>query len=139
MLLLVLDLPGRWRICAICDADGEAQALTMLTPGGPEDQHAGSKRQMLAHLGHVAQLQYPARNTTVSHQLDEEFQIYEFIKGDLRVAYFYDEGMTIVLSHGFIKEGKKTKPSEIVRARKAVTAYFEAKKKGYLRLVREDE
>lgn len=93
----------------------------------------------MAYLGHFAQLQYPPRNTAVMHQIDEEYQIYEIIKGDLRLACFYDEGATVILSHGFAKEGRKTPKAEIARARKAAMTYFEAKKKGSLRLVTEGE
>lgn len=139
MLLRVLDLPGRWRICAICDADGEAPAIAMLVHLGPGDPHASSRRQLLAYLGHFAQLSHPPRNTTVMKQIDEEHQIYEIVKGDLRLACFYDEGATVILSHGFIKGGRKTRPAEIARARKAATMYFEAKRKGSLRFVREED
>ncbi len=137
MQVLVLNLSGRFRIGAICDAAGEAQVVNALAPGGDEDQYAGAKRQMWAHLGHVAQLPYPPRNTTTAHQVDEHSKIYEFIKTDLRVMFFYDEQSTILLTHAFIKDGRKTPPAQIARARRAVTAYFEAKRKGTLRFVKE--
>lgn len=52
--------------------------------------------------------------------------------------YFYDEGATIILSHGFIKEEQKTPRSQIERARNSVTAYFQAKGRGDLQFIRED-
>lgn len=94
---------------------------------------------MLGYLEHVAQLQHPPRNTTVSHQVDEEFKIYEFIKGDLRLVFFYDENATVILSHGFIKDRQGFPKAERNRARKAVTAYFEAKRQKNLQLVVEEE
>lgn len=139
MLVQALGLPGRWRVGAICDERAEAQALNFLVSGGTGDQHASSKRQILAYLEHMAQLQHPPRNTTVTHQIDEEYAIFEIIKGDLRVAYFYDEGATIILSHGFVKTGQRTKRAEIQRARKAAAAYFDAKMKGDLRWLTEEE
>lgn len=138
MFLRVLPIPGRWRIYAICDGRGEAQAVSLLTPGGPGDQHASSKRQLWAYLEHVAQLQYPPRNTTVSHQVDEEHGIYEFVKGDVRLMYFYDEDATIILSHGFIKKEQKTPKAQIERAREAVTAYFQAKNMSDLHFIMEN-
>ena len=93
---------------------------------------------MWAYLEHIAQLQHPPRNTTVSHQLDESCRIYEFVKGDIRLAYFYDEETTIILSHGFIKRGQKTPKSEIARARKAATAYLRDKAARDLYFVMED-
>jgi phage-related protein len=110
----------------------------MLTPGGPGDTHASSRRKVWAYLEHVAQLQHPPRNTTVSHQIDEEYGIYEFIKGDLRVFYFYDEEATIVLSHGFIKSGQRTPRAEIKRARRSAAAYLDAKKQHALRYIEGD-
>jgi len=139
MLLRVLRIPGSWRILAICDRHGRADALDILTAGGPDDANASSKRKMLAYLEHVVQLPHSPRNTTVSHQVDEEFQIYEYIKGDLRLVYFYDKGRTIILSHGFIKGGQDFPPAERDRARKAKTAYFDAKHRGDLDFVIDEE
>jgi hypothetical protein len=90
---------------------------------------------MLAHLGHVAQLQYPPRNTTTSHQVDDQYGIWEFIKRPLRLLFFYDEGKTIVLSHGFMKDTRKTPSGEVERARRAVDAYNRAKADKTLRYV----
>src|SRR5262249_38072482 len=112
--------------------------LEFLAPRGPGDVHASSRRQMLAYLEYVAQLPHPPRNTTVSHHVDEEFKIYEYIKGDLRLVFFYDEGATSILSHGFIKAGQKLPRAERERARKAVTAYFDAKGRDDLTFVEED-
>jgi phage-related protein len=127
MFLRRLLLPGGWSIYAICDKAGDAPALNILKVGGPGDANASCKRQMLAHLGHVAQLQHPPRNTTTSHLLDEEYGIWQFIKRPLRLIFFYDAGRTIILSHGFMKDTRKTPPGEIGRARNAVDAYFRAK------------
>jgi len=133
MFLKLLPILGKWRICAICDSSGAAEAIEMITPGGSEDQNASSKRQMWAYLEHVAQLQYPPRNSAVSHHLDDG--IWEFIKGDLRVLFFYDEGTRIVLTHGFIKHSQRTPPRQIVRAKKAMMAFLRAKKEDNLQFV----
>ena len=128
-----IPVVGRWRIYAICNARREAQAVEFLVPGGPEDRHAGSKRQMWAYLEHVAQLPNPPRNTAVSHYIDEENRILEFIKGDIRLVYFFDEDTTIILSHCFLKDGQKTPKAQLVRARSNQVAYFQAKEKRDLR------
>jgi len=136
--LLVLRIVGQWRILAICDRNGKADAVDFLRSPGPNDPYASSRRLMLVQLETVAQLPHPPRNTAVSHQVDEEFQIYEFIKGDLRLVYFYDEGRTIILSHGFLKGGRKFPPAERTRARKTKTAYFEAKARHDLHFIEEE-
>lgn len=92
---------------------------------------------MWAYLEHVAQSQYPPRNTTVSHQLDEKYDLWEFIKGDVRVVFFYDEGKTIVLTHGFLKGGQDTPQGEILRGRRSVIAYRRAKREQNLHFVEE--
>lgn len=92
---------------------------------------------MWAYLEHVAQLQYPPRNTTVSHQIDVKYGLWEYIKGDLRMVFFYDEGKIIVLSHGFIKDSRATPKGEIVRGRKSALAYRRAKRERSLNFVEE--
>jgi len=42
-----------------------------------------------------------------------------------RVLYFFFDGQSIVLTHGFIKKTQKTPTSEITRAKKYRTEYQE--------------
>ena len=48
------------------------------------------------------------------HFVDQGENIYEFIKGDLRVLWFYAKGQRgiVVCSHGFVKKGQKCPAKE---------------------------
>lgn len=57
--------------------------------------------------------------------------IHEFKAWKLRIACFFDDHL-IICTHGFLKKQQKTPKGELERAKKARTAYFEAKKRGEL-------
>lgn len=67
----------------------------------------------------------PPRNTEISHKIRGE--IWEFIKGRLRILWFYDQGRVIVCTHGFVKRTKKTPKQEISRAERIRRDYLAAK------------
>lgn len=129
MVLCVIRC-GRWHLYAICNARGDCELLEFLTPGSSGDKLAGDKRRMLAFLDRVAHSPERPRNVEVSHLVDRESGIWQFTKGRVRVLWFYDEGMRMVFSHGFHKETQKTPRGELEKARRAVAAYFRAKKAG---------
>lgn len=57
-------------------------------------------------------------NTKQCHLVDERESIWEFIKGDLRVLWFYAKGAdkVIICSHGFVKDSPKTKAKDKKKA-----------------------
>jgi hypothetical protein len=62
-----------------------------------------------------------------SHEANKREQIYEFIKGPLRLFYFKGEGRQIaVCTTGVRKSGKKADKAAVARAAKMRAAYFEA-------------
>jgi len=72
----------------------------------------------------------PSRNTDISHQIDGE--IWEFIKGRLRVFWFYDKGQIIICTHGIIKRSNKISNAEKQKAQQIREAYIKAKAAGRL-------
>lgn len=66
------------------------------------------------------------------HHLDQNNQIFEFIKGRHRIAWFYDEGKIVVCTHGFFKKTQKAPKEEQQKAAKLKEEYFAAKKHGNL-------
>lgn len=68
----------------------------------------------------------PPRNTDISHQIEQE--IWEFIKGRIRVLWFYDRGSVVVCTHGFVKDSRKTPKREIESALRVRQQYFAAKR-----------
>jgi len=63
-------------------------------------------------------------------------KVFEFkTKGGVRVMGFWDEGLLIVCTHGFLKKSQKTPSCEIDRAVVARGEYFAAKERGLLKEV----
>jgi phage-related protein len=116
---------GEWRIVAVCTPRGDCPLLEFLAT--QQGHLARDSRRMLRLLERVAQ-QGPPRNTDVSHQIGDS--LWEFIQGQLRVLWFYDEGRIVVCSHGFVKKGRKAPRGEIARARESQDQYRWARRKG---------
>ena len=71
----------------------------------------------------------------VSHNIAPE--IFEFVRGRVRVVWFYDENKVIICSNGFIKKGQKTPKEEIKAAQAAKSDYFADKAKGRITITGE--
>lgn len=126
-------LQGKFTVYAVCDSRHSCVLLDFLEGLGANLQRDSD--HMLALLERVSQ-QGPPHNTDVSHQIDGE--IWEFIKGRLRLFWFYDEGRVVVCTHGLVKKGQKTPKSDIEQAQQWRNSYLESKQKGTLE-IEEDE
>lgn len=72
-------------------------------------------------------------NDDLCHYVDKDEKIWEFIKGDIRVLWFYGKGSRIVVcSHGFIKKSRKTPIKEINHAVAIKKEYENAAKQNKL-------
>lgn len=81
---------------------------------------------MLALFDRVAEHGPQNLPDEISHQVSEG--IFEFIRGRLRVFWFYDDGRLVVCTHGLLKKTQKTPQADIEEAKKARDAYFAAKR-----------
>lgn len=115
-------LQGKYTVLAVCDNRNACTLIDFFESLGAnleKDAH-----HMLELLERVSQ-HGPPRNTDISHQIDGE--IWEFIKGRLRVFWFYDEGRVVVCTHGLVKKGQKTPRSDITQAANRRKEYLAAK------------
>ena len=94
--------------------------LEFLSSEDPSSRLAKTKRQMLRRLEAISRTGM-AQVTDISHQISGD--IWQIEKGDIRILYFYDREKVIVLSHGFVKQSRKTRQGEIQRAREALQRY----------------
>ncbi len=117
----VLEKKGfPWRIYAVCSDRGDCQLADFIA-GLPSNLQKDGER-MLVLFRRVAE-QGPQRlPDDVCHSIAED--IWEFIRGRLRVVWFYDEGKVVICSHGFVKQSQKTKKNDIERALDAKKRYF---------------
>lgn len=128
-----LPLQGTYRVYATCDARGTPELLAFLEELDANMQK--DRTRMLALLERVAEAG-PPRNTDLSHKLDEG--IWEFIRGRLRVCWFFDEGKVVVCTHGFVKKSQKTPKQQLQKANDRRKSYFEACAAGTLIIEEED-
>ena len=127
-----LPLQGPYRVYATCDARGTPELLAFFE--GLDANLQKDRTRMLALLEQVAEAG-PPRNTVLSHKLDGN--IWEFIRGRLRVCWFFDEGKVVICTHGFIKKTQKTPRAELRKANDRRKSYMEARVAGTLTI--EDE
>ncbi|MGA9851307.1 MAG: type II toxin-antitoxin system RelE/ParE family toxin, partial [Gammaproteobacteria bacterium] len=85
---------------------------------GPNLKRAGDG--LWALLNHVS-THGPLLNSSLRHQLRGD--IYEFIKGRIRILYFCDSGRVIVCTHALKKQRRSIGNAEIKKAEKVMTAY----------------
>jgi hypothetical protein len=77
--------------------------------------------------------QGPPRNAEICHKVDED--IWVFVKGSLRVYWFYgDQRRMILCTHSIVKKSQKPKKA-IAYAKQIRKAYYEEIEKGKLEIV----
>lgn len=113
------------------DAAGGYQcALTSSLAELPAN-YSKSLAGLLVMLGKFSEHGRKMLNDGICHEVDENEKIFEFIKGDLRLLWFYGNGNKIIIcSHCFIKRGSKTPKPEKAIAIKLRKEYFSLVDKG---------
>ena len=119
---------------AACTERGDCPLEEFL--GSLGRQFESSLNGMMAMLDYVA-LRGPPRNMELSHQL--RGAIYEFIKGRIRVFYFYGRGREIICTHGLVKKSQKTKSADIEYAEQVRLAFRTAVAAGKLKILNEED
>jgi phage-related protein len=99
-----------WTVCAIADANGNCELEAWLSSNRANSSYKSSVVGMLALFEHVADYGIQHLSDKLSHQIDANNKLYEFIKGKLRVIYFVDAGKIIVCTHGFNKTQSQKLP-----------------------------
>ena len=127
----------RWTVLAIARSETECQLEEVLAQPDPNDLGV----RMLAFLRHRLPASGPPHNEEISKQLD--IGIYEFRmtpkRGPaLRVLWLYDEGRTVVCTHGYWKTTRRTPLAEIDKARRLRSDYLLAKRRNSLRVISAD-
>lgn len=128
----------RYKIC--CVADGSTDDLLVFLNGLGANQEK-SQAGMLVLLENAACDPNGPRNwpDSLSHQIDAQEGIFEFIKGRIRVLWFYDAGKMVICAHGFLKDSQKTPPERVGRAIDIKKRYLQAKATNTLVLVSDEE
>lgn len=111
-----------WKVLTQCDEKGNSELVEKLMELKPSEMSGFIKvLEMVSKLGPE---RLPSSNR---HEIDKAKGIYEFIKGNYRVAWFYDEGNIIICSHLFRKKTRKSPKSEVAEANRLKINYKKAK------------
>ncbi len=124
------DTEAKWSFLAVCTERGECPLLTFLRE--LDGRLAKDGERILKLMKHISKKTTGPRELPdeLSHQINEH--IFEFIKGDIRVFWFYDDEKVVICSHGLIKKGRKTPKRDIEKAKNNFTSYMEAKKQNII-------
>lgn len=80
-----------------------------------------------------------ALGTVLYHCVDEEHEIYEFIKGPLRLLCFEAQGACIVCSHVLRKQSQKIRNQDKAPAIALRNAYLAAAARGEVSIIEDEE
>lgn len=132
---LPADMP--WIVAAIADGNDCPLRQLLLTDDATYQRHADAMHHLIFHA--ASQSSGPAAlGEALCHQVSTEHRIFEFIKGPLRVLWFYGESnRLIVCSGGFVKKQQKVPRAELARAIKARQEYLAASARGHVRIEQE--
>lgn len=116
-----------WAIVGVCNDRGDCPVDDFLC--GLDSNFTRDVGRLRALFTHVAKTGPNLLPVEVSHNLAPE--IFEFIRGRLRIVWFYGEGgRLVVCSHGFVKKGQKTPRAQIEQAQRVKDSYAAAHRRG---------
>lgn len=129
---LKILLEGKWTIITPMKGNGSSELEDFLDglSRNFEANIAGVMAMMEQHCNHGAE-QF---NTSQCHYIDQKEQVYEYIKGRIRVFWFEDDERVVICTHGILKKSQKTPKTDIQRALSIKAKYMQAKKDGSLSL-----
>lgn len=129
--LLPKSITKTWRILAICDNRQECQVDDFLLSLAPNLKKDADRIRAL--FKYVTEHGPQKLDPEISHNIAPE--IFQFIRGRLRIAWFYDANKVVICSNGFIKKGQKTPKQEIETAQSAMGNYFADKARGRITIL----
>lgn len=126
---------GKWTVVAPVDEQGQCDVLDAIVA------LAGDKKTRATAAGFAAlwdriPVEGPKALGTVNyHCVDDDNDIYEFIKGSHRLLCFPANGRLVVCSHVIRKKSQKTKPIDKKKAASLREAYIAAAKAGQVEIL----
>ncbi len=119
--------------------DGDTcPALEFLLDG--EASTAASRQGLLEMLMRVAELGFQGVPAKWTHEANKSEQIYEFVKGDLRLFFFKGQGRQIaVCTAGVMKKGQKADKGMVSLSASIKSAYFAALQSGTLKVKKNED
>jgi len=129
-------LSGRWRI--LSPISKGAQSITEEFLDGLAASFQSNTAGLLVMMEQHSEHGPEQFNTAQCHYVDQREQIYEYIKGRLRLFWFEDDDRVVVCMHGIVKKDQKTPRRDIDRAKRVKATYMQAKAEGSLTFIEEE-
>lgn len=130
---------GTWKVLAEVDSHGACAIEAALVRYSQSKQYSAAVTGLLA-LWERIPLEGPRRlGTDLYHRVDTEHDIYEFIKGNLRLYCFEAKGRLVVCSHVDKKLTQKTKARDKQRAIELRKRYLKAEADKLLEIIEEKD
>lgn len=125
----------RLKVAAVADAEAvPARDFLLDAPA----ELKGSARGMWALFDRYAEGGRQKLTAELFHEADRGEQIWEFVKGRLRLYCFIDDGAVVILTHGTLKKSQKVARQDVARAVSLRAAYLDARRRGSLQWERLD-
>jgi hypothetical protein len=135
MKLKELVARARYRVVAVMDG-ADCPAETFIDEAVGEAAQKASRTGLKVFLEYIAQHGLNGLPPAWCHCVDKNEQIYELIKGDLRLFFFQGAGDTIcVCTHGGMKKGQKVNPKDVRQAAQDRFQYRQALKTSEIEIV----
>jgi len=127
----------QYRIGAVGNAEA-CEPIDMLTSLGANYQ--ASADGLFDLLDRISKEGLADISTKLSHRVDANENIYELIKGDLRLFYFKpEEGFLIICTSALVKKSQTVDPKHVKKATRLKHEYLEAVKQNTLIVIEENE
>lgn len=117
-MILIPIKREKWKVFAYCRSERSCDLLEQIS--NIDQKYSASCRRLFAIIDKIAsEHQGPLLlPDDISHQIDKQNQIYEFIAGKLRLLWFYSphERKVIICTNFFMKKTQKTPRRKIEEA-----------------------
>ncbi|WP_448482221.1 type II toxin-antitoxin system RelE/ParE family toxin [Pseudoxanthomonas mexicana] len=121
------------------DDEGACEVLDQLKALAADKKTKATAAGLLAQWEQVPAEGPRKLGTDIYHRIDDENQIYEFIKRDHRLVCFEADGRIVVCSHLFRKKSQKTPNAEKRKATDLRARYHEAVRHGNVEIVDDED
>lgn len=127
----------KFQVVAAMDGDA-CPALDFLEHG--EASTEASRLGLLEMLMRVAELGLQGLPPKWTHEANKKEQIYEFVKGDLRLFFFKGQGRQVaVCTAGAMKKGQKADKGMVNLSSTIKSDYFSALQSGTLKVIKNED
>lgn len=129
---------GRYSVAVTIEQSGHCEVLDFLKNIPPNYQSSAKGFRSL--FERYAKGGRQLLTESLFHEANKENDIWEFIKGQLRIYCFKDDrGQLVILSHGIVKKSQKAKKQDIEKAFKLREEYLKAKEKGEIEVLENEQ